>query len=55
MAPRHALTVDEIINGFSNPVLPKNDHEPTFKGIQVTTGLLNAIAISTPALYRVGN
>jgi hypothetical protein len=31
MAPSNALTVEEIINGFPNPVLPKIDHEPTFR------------------------
>jgi hypothetical protein len=46
MAPSNALTVEEIINGFPNPILPKVDHEPTFEDIQVTTRLLNANAIS---------
>jgi hypothetical protein len=52
MAPSNALTVEEIINGFPNPVLPKIDNEPTFEDIQVTTCLLNANAISIP--YMAG-
>jgi hypothetical protein len=36
MAPHHALTVEEIMNRFPNPVLPKIEHEPTFEDIQVT-------------------
>jgi hypothetical protein len=52
MAPSNALTVEEIINGFPSPVLPKIDNEPTFKDIQVTARLLNANAISIP--YMVG-
>jgi hypothetical protein len=35
MAPSNALTVEEIINDFPNPVLPKIDNEPTFEDIQV--------------------
>jgi hypothetical protein len=54
MALRHALTVEEIINGFPNPVLPKIDHELTFEDIQVTTLLLNANAISIPSLSGGG-
>jgi hypothetical protein len=50
MAPSNALTVEEIINGFSNPVLPKIDNEPAFEEIQVTTRLLNANAISVPSV-----
>jgi hypothetical protein len=46
MAPSNALTVEEIINVFPNPVLPKIDNEPTFEDIQITTRLLNANAIS---------
>jgi hypothetical protein len=45
VVPINALVVEEIINGFPNPVLPKIDHEPTFEDIQVTTRLLNANAI----------
>jgi hypothetical protein len=45
MAHSNALTVEEIINGFPNPLLPKIDHEPTFEDIQVTTRLMNAISI----------
>jgi hypothetical protein len=48
MAPSNALTVEEITNGFPNPVLPKIDNEPTFEDIQVTTHLLNA-AVSSNA------
>jgi hypothetical protein len=49
MVPCPALTVEEIINVFTNPVLPKIDHEPTFEDIHVTTHLLNANAISIPS------
>jgi hypothetical protein len=35
MASTSAITVEEIINGFPNPILPKIDHEPTFEEIQV--------------------
>jgi hypothetical protein len=45
-----ALTVEEIINSFPNPVLPKIDHDPTSEDIQVTTRLLNANAISVPSM-----
>jgi hypothetical protein len=31
MVPNNAITVEEIINGFPNPVLPKIYHEPTFE------------------------
>jgi hypothetical protein len=54
MAPSNALTVEQIINGFPNPVLPKIDNEPTFKDIQVTTRLLNANAISIPSMAGGG-
>jgi hypothetical protein len=54
MAPSNALTVEEIINGFPNPVLPKIDHEPTFEDIQVTTRLLKANAISIPSMAGGG-
>jgi hypothetical protein len=50
MAPSNVLTVEEIINGFPNPFLPKIDNEPTFKDIQVTTRLLNVNAISIPSM-----
>jgi hypothetical protein len=50
MAPSNALTVEEIINVFPNPILPKIDHEPTFEDIQVTTRLLNANAISISSM-----
>jgi hypothetical protein len=48
MAPSNTLTVEEIINGFTSPILPKIDHEPTFEDIQVKTRLLNGNAISIP-------
>jgi hypothetical protein len=54
MAPSNALTVEEIINGFPNPVLPKIDNEPTSEDIQVTTCLLNANSISIPSMADVG-
>jgi hypothetical protein len=54
MAPSNALTVEEMINGFPNPVLPKIDHEPTFEDMQVTTRLLNANAISVPSMAGRG-
>jgi hypothetical protein len=54
MAPSNALTVEEIINGFPNPVLPKIDNEPTFDDIQITTCLLNANAISIPSMAGGG-
>jgi hypothetical protein len=50
MSPINALTVEEIINGFPNPILPKIDHEPTFEDIQVTTRPLKANAISIPSM-----
>jgi hypothetical protein len=49
MAPSNALTVEEIINVFPNPILPKIYNEPTFEDIQITTRLLNANAISIPS------
>jgi hypothetical protein len=52
MAPRNALTVEEIINGFPNPFLPKIDNDLTFEDIHITTRLLNANAISIP--YMAG-
>jgi hypothetical protein len=54
MVPRHALTVEEIINGFSNPVLPKIDNEPTYEDIQVTTRLLNENVVSVPSVSGGG-
>jgi hypothetical protein len=54
MAPSNALTVEEIINGFPNPILPKIDNEPTFEDIQITTCLLNANAISIPSMAGGG-
>jgi hypothetical protein len=54
MAPSNALMVDEIINGFPNPIPPKIDHEPTFEDIQVATLLLNANAIYIPSMTGGG-
>jgi hypothetical protein len=54
MAPSNALSVEEIINGFPNPILPKIDHEPTFEDIQVTTLLLNANTISITSMTGGG-
>jgi hypothetical protein len=54
LAPRNALTVEEIINGFHNPVLPKIDNEPTFEDIKITTRLLNANEISIPSMVGGG-
>jgi hypothetical protein len=54
MAPSNALTVEEIINGFPNPVLPKIDNDPTFEEIQITTHQLNANTISIPLMAGGG-
>jgi hypothetical protein len=54
MAPSNALTVDEIINRFTNPTLPKIDNEPIFEDIQITTRLLNDNAISIPSMASGG-
>jgi hypothetical protein len=54
MAPHHALTVEEIINGCPNPVLPKIDHDPTFDDTQVATRLLNANTILVPSMAGGG-
>jgi hypothetical protein len=54
MAPSNARTVEEIINGFPNPILPQIDNEPTFEDIQITTRLLNANAISIPSMAGGG-
>jgi hypothetical protein len=54
MAPSNALAVQEIVNGFPNPVLPKIDNDPTFEDIQVTTRLLNANAISVRSMMGGG-
>jgi hypothetical protein len=54
MAPSNALTVEEIINGFPNPILPTIDHEPTFEDIQVKTRLLNTNVISIPSMAGGG-
>jgi hypothetical protein len=50
MAPSNALTVEEIINRFPNPIPPKIDNEPAFEDIQITTRLLDANAISVPSM-----
>jgi hypothetical protein len=54
MVPSNALMVEEIINGFPNPILPKIDNEPTFEDTQITTRLLNANAISIPSMAGGG-
>jgi hypothetical protein len=54
MAPSNALAVQEIVNGFPNPVLPKIDNDPTFEDIQVTTRLLNANGISVRSMMGGG-
>jgi hypothetical protein len=54
MAPSKALTVEKIINGFPNPVLPNIDNEHTCEDIQVKTSLLNANAISVPSVAGGG-
>jgi hypothetical protein len=54
MAPSNALMVEEIINGFPNPVLPKIYNDTTFEYIQVTTCLLNENAISVPSMADGG-
>jgi hypothetical protein len=55
MAPSNALAVEEIINGFPNPILPKIDSDPTFEDIQITDRLLNANAISIPPMAGGGS
>jgi hypothetical protein len=54
MAPSNALTVEDIINGFPNHVLPNIDNEPTSKDIQVTNRLLNANSMSVPSMAGGG-
>jgi hypothetical protein len=54
VAPSKAIAVEEIINGFPNPVLPKIDNEPTFEDIQITTRLLNANVISISSMSGGG-
>jgi hypothetical protein len=54
MASSNALTVEEIMNRFPNPILPNIDHEPTFEDIQVTTRLSNANAIYIPSMEGGG-
>jgi hypothetical protein len=55
MAPSNAHTVDEIINSFISPVIPKVKYGPTFEGIQVKTRLLNVNAISVPSMAGEGD
>jgi hypothetical protein len=55
MVPSNTLTVEEIINGFANPILPKIDYAPTFEDIQITTILLNANGISIPSMAGGGD
>jgi hypothetical protein len=54
MAPRNALTFEDIITGFPNPFLLKIDNKPIFEGIQVTTRLLNANSNSVPSMVGWG-
>jgi hypothetical protein len=54
MAPSNALTVEEIINGFPNPILPKIDNDPTFEDIKITTRLLNDNTINIPSMTGGG-
>jgi hypothetical protein len=54
MAPINALTIEEIINGFPNHILPKIDHKPKFEDIQVTTRRINVNAISVPSVAGGG-
>jgi hypothetical protein len=54
MAPSNALTVEEIINGFPKPVLPKIENKPFSEDIQIKTRLLNANAISIPSMACCG-
>jgi hypothetical protein len=54
MAPINALTVEEIINGFPNPVLPKIYNDPTFEDIKIVNSLLNANEISIPSMAGGG-
>jgi hypothetical protein len=52
---KNALTVEEIITGFPNLVLPNIDHEPTFEYIQVTTCLLNVNSIAVNSMIGGGS
>jgi hypothetical protein len=49
-----ALTVDEMISGFPNPVLPLITAEPTLEDIMNTQHLLNANFISIPSIIGGG-
>jgi hypothetical protein len=49
-----ALTVDEMIRGFPNPVLPLVISEPTFEDIITTQKFINANCISIPSLTGGG-
>ena len=44
-----ALTVDEMIDGFPNPILPSVLNEPVFEDIMMTHKLLSANCISIPS------
>jgi hypothetical protein len=54
MAPSNVLAVEEMVNGFTNPFLPKIDNEPTFEDIQVTTRMLNENSISVSSMTGRG-
>jgi hypothetical protein len=49
-----ALTVDEMISGFPNPVIPIITSKPTFEDIMNTQTLLNANCISIPSFTGGG-
>jgi hypothetical protein len=50
-----AMTVDEMIRGFPNRVLPIVTAEPTFEDIMHTQKLWNANCISIPSLVGGGH
>jgi hypothetical protein len=54
MAPSNALKVEEIINGFPNPIFHKIDNYPTFEDIQANSRLLNVNSISVPSMAGGG-
>jgi hypothetical protein len=49
-----ALTVDEMVSGFWNTVLPLVTVEPTFEDITKTQKVLNANSITIPSLSGGG-
>jgi hypothetical protein len=49
-----APTVDEMISGFPNPVLPLVNAKLTFEDIMMTQKLLSANCISIPSLAGGG-